>query len=708
MLAHIPAHLKPAAAFCFGTILAAIVILVESPLPLKIVAVGTAFCAAFPLIGRWNLLKMAAAFLLALTSAFLITEKESELAALPDNCGVTAVLEIRDFSCAGEDIEWLPNPYHIIAVLREIKFSDSDKMPIALNQKVALTIKDRKIKPKYGDQIAVRGCLSRPSGALFDGDFDWREFLLSKKISYVLDAKKISITGHKSSITSALLSARNWMLNAITEKISDNENRQIIAGIIFGCRQGISPDTNKKLMMSGTIHIIAISGMHTAVLALFLFIIFSWLPFRIRYLIVPILVFIYVYSTGMPSSALRALLMIAIWSWQTAALYPSSSYSAILYAAAISLIINPFGILDSGFQYSFIITAFLIAGWNGAGEISRLFDIKGRFSEETSALVHFKRSVFSGVLKSVILCSTAFLAGIQVSVFQQNVFNPMSILVNLFLSPFLWLLFADSLICLLFPVKITSVILDASVSALKWTAMSFSDSAINIATPPLLPFLAAFSLPLAILVFRKNGRAFNLLLIISIFSSLTFCFILPLLRPDTLILISGYGKPVSAIAVSSRRDSVNIINVSTPDHARKIAEFLSSNGYWKIDRIYCSESLMDSTAGIPFLLSKFQCGNLVFMSNPALSRYSKNACDKAGKNETKVKIINTVINQKTRGKIFKTEIHLPGQNTVLEMERLPSGDTIVGYRYGETSFNVLTQNHLNLKFNEIDTEFAVE
>jgi hypothetical protein len=96
------------------------------------------------------------------------------------------------------------------------------------------------------------------------------------------------------------------------------------------------------------------------------------------------------------------------------------------------------------------------------------------------------------------------------------------------------------------------------------------------------------------------------------------------------------------------------------------------------------------------------------MSNPALSRYSKNACDKAGKNETKVKIINADKTQKTRGGISKTEIHLPGQNTGLEMERLPSGGTIVGYRYGETSFNVLTQNHLNLKFNEINTELALE
>ena len=137
-----------------------------------------------------------------------------------------------------------------------------------------------------------------------------------------------------------------------------------MAAIMFGCRHGVDYRNRKNFLQSGVMHIFAVSGLHVGMLALSLFIFLRWLPFRFRYLFVPFLLFIYVFTTGMQASALRAFFMIGIWSVMKGLFYKLSPLNIVFITASIMLIINPLTILGAGFQFSFTIAFFLVLSWN--------------------------------------------------------------------------------------------------------------------------------------------------------------------------------------------------------------------------------------------------------------------------------------------------------------------------------------------------------
>ena len=82
----------------------------------------------------------------------------------------------------------------------------------------------------------------------------------------MLYADEVEIISREKGAASEFIRWRNKLLSRVCDGLSDG-NRQIIAALLFGCRQGIDPLSRKKLVMSGTVHVIAISGIHTAIFA---------------------------------------------------------------------------------------------------------------------------------------------------------------------------------------------------------------------------------------------------------------------------------------------------------------------------------------------------------------------------------------------------------------------------------------------------------
>ncbi|MBU1255951.1 ComEC family competence protein [Patescibacteria group bacterium] len=216
-------------------------------------------------------------------------------------------------------------------------------------------------KYKYGDKLKISGILREP--AVFD-DFDYRAYLAKDKIHLVI---------YYSQIIKLDENQANWFYQRIfnfKDKLRDvieqtllPPQSSVLKAIFLGDKYGLSNELKEKLNISGTRHIVAISGMHMIIMSQIL--LFLGLTVGLwrqqAFYFVLILLFIYILMIGAPASAIRAGIMAGLLLLAQKSGRLRSSDRAVVFAATIMLLINPFLLKsDVGFQLSFIATLSII------------------------------------------------------------------------------------------------------------------------------------------------------------------------------------------------------------------------------------------------------------------------------------------------------------------------------------------------------------
>lgn len=145
------------------------------------------------------------------------------------------------------------------------------------------------------------------------------------------------------------------------------EQTQLLHAMLLGYRQAIPPDLYQIFTRTGTLHIFAISGQHAVILAAIfiagLKIVGVSRP-RWGLLLIPAL-FLYIFTTGLQASALRALAMAAVFFAAPFVGRRPDAASSMALAAILLLTINPANIGDPGFLLSFVVVCglLMVTGW---------------------------------------------------------------------------------------------------------------------------------------------------------------------------------------------------------------------------------------------------------------------------------------------------------------------------------------------------------
>lgn len=162
------------------------------------------------------------------------------------------------------------------------------------------------------------------------------------------------------SVSAVLFGIRVRFNEAISRSLPAAEGG-LASGLILGEKALLTPEITRQLQISGTTHIIALSGYNITII-LGLFVVFRKKLSRLGNLFVPLVFIIsFVIMTGGASSLVRAAIMgfvplIAIYLGRE-----SDSFIAILFSATVMIIFNPFlALYDVGFQLSFIALAGMI------------------------------------------------------------------------------------------------------------------------------------------------------------------------------------------------------------------------------------------------------------------------------------------------------------------------------------------------------------
>jgi competence protein ComEC len=142
------------------------------------------------------------------------------------------------------------------------------------------------------------------------------------------------------------------------EKLYRYPTQEFIKTIVLGKRSKFYIKKRKEFIRSGTLHFMAISGLHIGFIFIVFFILFRFLRIPYESSVVLSLVFLSIYSLSIPlrPSVIRALIMIYVFSLTFISGYKIHPYASLGTAGLVSLFIFPEWAFDPGFHLSYLAT----------------------------------------------------------------------------------------------------------------------------------------------------------------------------------------------------------------------------------------------------------------------------------------------------------------------------------------------------------------
>jgi competence protein ComEC len=213
----------------------------------------------------------------------------------------------------------------------------------------------------YGDYLKIKGTPETPPQI---GDFDYRGYLAHQGIYTTIYYPAIEVldTGRGFRPLAWVYSLRNRLSDVLAEVLPEPQ-AALAQGIVLGIRTNIPANLQNDFAVSGTTHLLAISGMNIGIMAGILLGIGLWLFGRRHYLYIWLAlgaVWLYAIITGMNPPVLRGAVMASLFLVAEALGRQRSGIVALFFTAAIMVGISPYTLGDASFQLSFMAMAGLV------------------------------------------------------------------------------------------------------------------------------------------------------------------------------------------------------------------------------------------------------------------------------------------------------------------------------------------------------------
>ena len=237
---------------------------------------------------------------------------------------------------------------------------------LAVDAKLLIRFREP-IPLRYGDRIEVEGTLRQPNGQRNPGGFDYRFYLARRQVFGILypqwgqEIVPMGRSGFPPLRWTEKL--RRRVENVIDAVYRENQiHAQVLKGMLLGLRSELSPDILDAFRNSGSIHILAVSGLHVGLIATVCFFGFSLLrlPRKATDLLTIAAVILYACLVGFRPSVFRASLMAVIYLISRIIERDRDLYNLLAFAALVLLLINPAQLWDIGFQLSFAAVASIV------------------------------------------------------------------------------------------------------------------------------------------------------------------------------------------------------------------------------------------------------------------------------------------------------------------------------------------------------------
>lgn len=208
----------------------------------------------------------------------------------------------------------------------------------------------------YGQRPTFSGKVSKPKDAAAAGEFSYKNYLSRFGVFAVVYYPRVEevADGFGNPVKHTLLAIKQKFVSTLALLLPEPQN-SFLAALLVGLRRSIPQHLTDAFNITGTTHIIAISGFNISIIVWFLNKLLSRFGRKISFLLSLIFILGFVILAGASASVVRAgimgcLLLVALNIGRL-----SEITNALVLTATIMLAINP-SILafDVGFQLSFL------------------------------------------------------------------------------------------------------------------------------------------------------------------------------------------------------------------------------------------------------------------------------------------------------------------------------------------------------------------
>ena len=467
---------------------------------------------------------------------------------------------------------------HIYAIVTKIKH-DKKRTIIDVKQgkKYRITFY-KQIDVSLGDKVLIKGKFNTPKSTTVFNTFNYRKYLLSKKIMLVSNEATITI---KSKNKNPFYSFKTLIKNHIDKY----KSKAYLKAFIMGDTSLIEEDIMSNYKTLGISHLFAISGMHVSV---FILLIDKFLKkYKVKDIIIIVFLLLFLFITDYSESLLRCSTFFIVSYLNKVLKLGIKNIYLILISAFFLLLINPYLIYSIGFLFSVIITFFIIL---------------------SNKLI--KNQTY--VKKLFIMSLICFLASIPILSFYFYNINLLTIIFNMIFIPFVsYLIFPLGLITFLFyPLDNIYMFFLNLLEGLSSFFQNINFLSFVIAKPNIfIIFIYYLILFLAIKINKKLLIIYFIILLINInaryFIRDALVTFLDVNQGDSNVIIFPFGKTI-LIDTGGLYLSENSISKN------KIIPYLSSIGISKIDLLILTHGDYDHMGEAVNLVNDFKVEQVVF------------------------------------------------------------------------------------------------
>ena len=314
------------------------------------------------------------------------------------------------------------------------------------NEKVLIYFNTERLSHQInGSSWIITDKILRPIENFQSLDFDYKKYCRLKHVysQLYLRENDYSVVPHaetKSALT-ILDSLRKRILAVIKQRVPSKSENSLLEALMVGFTDDLDPVLLKSYADAGVMHIIAISGLHLALICQFLQ--FVLLPKRknkyIRWAkLIVIVTCLWSYSllSGASPSVIRAAGMFSITLFARSIVRETTLYNILAASAFLLLCFDPFWVFDTGFQLSYAAVLSL-----------------GLFSKPISDLLSLQNKMLRALWNATSVSIAAQILTTPISIYYFNRFPSYFLVANLLAVPLSSLILAGGiLLCVCNPI----------------------------------------------------------------------------------------------------------------------------------------------------------------------------------------------------------------------------------------------------------------
>ncbi|MEX0968503.1 MAG: ComEC/Rec2 family competence protein [Bacteroidia bacterium] len=238
-----------------------------------------------------------------------------------------------------------------------------DLKPVKGKVQLYLKVSDTAGLPAYGEVLAVKPYFREIPPPMNPGEFNYQQYMYFNQVYYrsflkESDWRLTGLPNQKNALMQQVVSIRETLLSYLRKHISGQDEFAVASALLLGVKDEISNEVRQMYAATGAMHVLAVSGLHVGIIYVFfqgLLGFFKKVRYGnyLRFAILIVILWSYALLTGLSPSVMRAATMFTFVAFGQNLKRYTSIYNSIFTSALLLLLINPFLIMQVGFQLSY-------------------------------------------------------------------------------------------------------------------------------------------------------------------------------------------------------------------------------------------------------------------------------------------------------------------------------------------------------------------